>query len=81
MINYEKYRIAVLGTGNIGKTLARSLASAGHSVKVANSRGPETIAPDVLETALKQLMQSVPCRMHRLSSCPYLWQRLRISRL
>jgi predicted dinucleotide-binding enzyme len=50
MINYEKYRIAVLGTGHIGKTLARSLASAGHSVKVANSRGPETIAPDVLET-------------------------------
>lgn len=50
MINYEKYRIAVLGTGHIGKTLARSLASAGHSVKVANSRGPETIAPEVLET-------------------------------
>lgn len=50
MINYEKYRIAVLGTGHIGKTLARSLASAGHSVKVANSRGPGTIAPDVLET-------------------------------
>lgn len=50
MINYEKYRIAVLGTGHIGKKLARSLASAGHSVKVANSRGPETIAPDVLET-------------------------------
>ncbi|WP_145573309.1 NADPH-dependent F420 reductase [Yersinia mollaretii] len=50
MINNEKYRIAVLGTGHIGKTLARSLASAGYSVKVANSRGPETIAPDVLET-------------------------------
>ncbi|MBT0718602.1 NAD(P)-binding domain-containing protein [Rosenbergiella epipactidis] len=50
MINHEKYRIAVLGTGHIGKTLARSLASAGHSVKVANSRGPETIAPDVLAT-------------------------------
>lgn len=50
MISNEKYRIAVLGTGHIGKTLARSLASAGYSVKVANSRGPETIAPDVLET-------------------------------
>lgn len=50
MINNEKYRIAVLGTGHIGKTLARSLASAGYSVKVANSRGPETIATDVLET-------------------------------
>ncbi|WP_407437169.1 NAD(P)-binding domain-containing protein [Lelliottia sp.] len=55
MINYEKYRIAVPGTGHIGKTLARSLASAGHSVKVANSHGPETIA-------LKQPMQSVQYR-------------------
>ncbi|MFZ4214644.1 NADPH-dependent F420 reductase [Pantoea endophytica] len=50
MTHREKYRIAVLGTGHIGKTLARSLAAAGHFVKVANSRGPETIDPDVLET-------------------------------
>lgn len=28
MINNEKYRIVVLGTGHIGKTLARGLASA-----------------------------------------------------
>lgn len=41
-------KIGILGTGHIGKTLARKLAEAGHDVKVANSRGPETIEPDVL---------------------------------
>jgi len=42
--------IGILGTGHIGKTLARKLAAAGHNVKVANSRGPETIEADTLET-------------------------------
>jgi 8-hydroxy-5-deazaflavin:NADPH oxidoreductase len=41
-------KIGILGVGHIGKTLARKLAAAGHDVKVANSRGPETIAPDAL---------------------------------
>src|SRR4051812_45285531 len=40
--------IGILGVGNIGKTLAQRLAQAGHAVKVANSRGPHTIPPDVL---------------------------------
>jgi predicted dinucleotide-binding enzyme len=35
-------------TGHIGKTLVRPLSAAGHDVKVANSRGPDTIEPDVL---------------------------------
>jgi predicted dinucleotide-binding enzyme len=35
--------IGILGTGNIGKTLVTRLGQAGHDVKVANSRGPETI--------------------------------------
>lgn len=43
-------KIGLLGAGNIGKTLARKLASAGHEVKVANSRGPDTIPADLLET-------------------------------
>lgn len=42
--------IGILGTGYIGKTLARKLAAAGHNVKVANSRGPETIEAEILET-------------------------------
>jgi 8-hydroxy-5-deazaflavin:NADPH oxidoreductase len=36
-------KIGILGAGHIGKTLARKLSAAGHDVKVANSRGPETI--------------------------------------
>ena len=48
MNDTKKRNIGILGTGHIGKTLARKLAEAGHDVKVANSRGPETIEPDVL---------------------------------
>jgi 8-hydroxy-5-deazaflavin:NADPH oxidoreductase len=36
-------KIGILGTGNIGATLARKLSAAGHSIRVANSRGPDTI--------------------------------------
>jgi predicted dinucleotide-binding enzyme len=36
--------IGILGCGNIGGSLARILAAAGHHVRVANSRGPETLA-------------------------------------
>jgi predicted dinucleotide-binding enzyme len=35
-----------IGFGQIGKTLARKLSAAGHDVKVANSRGPDSIADD-----------------------------------
>ncbi|MFE3824261.1 NADPH-dependent F420 reductase [Streptomyces sp. NPDC059092] len=41
-------KIGILGVGHIGKTLAQRLSEAGHGVKVANSRGPETIGADVL---------------------------------
>ena len=41
-------KIGILGTGHIGKTLVRTLSAAGHDVKVANSRGPDTIERDVL---------------------------------
>lgn len=41
-------RIGILGVGNIGATLTQRLSASGHDVKVANSRGPETIAADVL---------------------------------
>jgi predicted dinucleotide-binding enzyme len=41
-------RIGILGTGNIGRTLVARLGAAGHDVKVANSRGPETIGADIL---------------------------------
>lgn len=36
-------KIGVIGTGNIGGTLARKLSEAGHQLKVANSRGVEAV--------------------------------------
>ena len=36
-------RIAVIGAGNVGAPLARAFAAAGHDVRLANSRDPETI--------------------------------------
>lgn len=43
-------KIGMLGVGNIGKNLAQKLSAAGHELKVANSRGPETIDADVLSS-------------------------------
>jgi len=36
-------KIGIVGAGNIGSTLARKLAACGHEVKLANSKGPESI--------------------------------------
>lgn len=41
-------KIGIIGTGHIGKTLVTTLSAAGHDVKVANSRGPETIGAELL---------------------------------
>jgi predicted dinucleotide-binding enzyme len=46
-------KIGILGVGHIGKTLALRLSAAGHEVKVANSRGPETIGADVLASGAR----------------------------
>jgi len=46
-------KIGILGVGHIGKTLARKLSAAGHHVKVANSRGPETIDAEALATGAR----------------------------
>ena len=46
-------RIGIVGAGHIGKTLARKLSAAGHEVKIANSRGPETISSDILSTKVR----------------------------
>ena len=36
-------RIAIIGTGSMGVTLARHLAKLGHHVSIANSRGPQSL--------------------------------------
>ncbi|MFD0354900.1 NADPH-dependent F420 reductase [Streptomyces sp. NPDC127110] len=42
-------RTGVIGTGRIGSTLARILVAAGHSVVLANSTGPGSLAPLLAE--------------------------------
>ena len=37
-------KIAIIGAGSMGATLARHLAKLGHDVSIANSRGPESLA-------------------------------------
>ena len=36
--------IGIIGSGRIGSILARHLAALGHQVRIANSRGPESLA-------------------------------------
>ena len=36
--------IGIIGAGFIGGTLARKLAAAGHSVRIANSKDPSTLS-------------------------------------
>jgi len=43
-------KIGIIGAGNIGGNLTRRLTALGHQVFVANSRGPETLAPLARET-------------------------------
>ncbi|MGW1990468.1 NADPH-dependent F420 reductase [Embleya sp. NPDC001921] len=43
-------KIGIIGAGNIGGNLTRRLASFGHEVSVANSRGPETLTALAEET-------------------------------
>lgn len=42
--------IGIIGSGNIGGTLTRRLAALGHRVRVANSRGPDSLAALADET-------------------------------
>jgi 8-hydroxy-5-deazaflavin:NADPH oxidoreductase len=42
-------KIGILGTGHIGSTLVSKLSAAGHDVRVANSRGPDTISASLLK--------------------------------
>lgn len=42
-------KIGIIGAGNIGGTIARKLAAAGHSVKLAGSKGPEEVREKAVE--------------------------------
>jgi len=43
-------KIGIIGAGNIGANLARTFTKAGHTVSIANSRGPETLRDLARET-------------------------------
>ncbi len=43
-------KIGIIGSGNIGSALVRHLTKLGHEVKIANSRGPETLKDLATET-------------------------------
>ncbi|NTA61966.1 NAD(P)-binding domain-containing protein [Agrobacterium tumefaciens] len=45
-------KIGIIGAGMVGANLARILAKAGHDVKLANSKGPETLKDIVDGTAI-----------------------------
>ncbi|WP_157359826.1 NAD(P)-binding domain-containing protein [Caldimonas brevitalea] len=45
--------IGIIGSGNIGSTLARNLRALGHRVSIANSRGPASLASLAAETGAR----------------------------
>jgi 8-hydroxy-5-deazaflavin:NADPH oxidoreductase len=46
-------KVGIIGAGNIGGALTRTLTAIGHEVAVANSRGPETLQDLVAETGAR----------------------------
>ncbi|MFT8806845.1 NADPH-dependent F420 reductase [Gluconobacter sp.] len=46
-------KIGIIGAGQIGSTLVRRFVACGHEVKVANSRGPQTLTELARETGAK----------------------------
>ena len=43
-------RVGIVGAGNIGGALVRKLRESGHGVRIANSRGPESLSDLAAET-------------------------------
>lgn len=70
-------KIGIIGAGNIGATLARKLSTGGHEIKLANSRGPDSIrdlAREVGATAVTReeavksvdaIILAIPFEKHR----------------
>jgi predicted dinucleotide-binding enzyme len=48
--------IAIIGTGNVGGALTRQLAALGHQLRIANSRGPETLTDLAAETGARAVL-------------------------
>lgn len=52
-------KIGIIGSGNIGGTVARLFTNAGHEVALANSRGPASLAPLIEELGPRARAMSV----------------------
>jgi hypothetical protein len=59
-------KIGMIGAGMIGGALSRRLVALGHTVYVANSRGPETLADLAAETGAVAVSASVAARSGEL---------------
>jgi len=46
-------RIGIIGTGSMGDVIIRKLSAAGYDLKIANSRGPETLKDYAFEVGAK----------------------------
>jgi len=55
-------KISIIGTGNIGGTLARRFTKVGHQVSIANSRGPESLGDLAAETGAHAVTVSEAAR-------------------
>src|SRR6185437_14577973 len=59
-------RIGIIGAGHIGGTLTRRLTSLGHTVSVANSRGPDSLKDLARETGAKPVTATEAARAGEL---------------
>jgi 8-hydroxy-5-deazaflavin:NADPH oxidoreductase len=48
-IEKKLMKIGIIGSGNIGKNVAKHFVHAGHRVQISNSRGPHSLAATVAE--------------------------------
>src|SRR5688500_4005718 len=50
-------KIGIIGAGNIGELLAKKLSAGGHEVRLANSRGPESLQEVVRDTSIRAVVK------------------------
>ncbi len=77
-------KIGIIGAGNIGATLGMKLAASGHDVKIANSKGPDSLralARELGATAVSKeealddvevIILSIPFSSYRELTCQFL---------
>jgi 8-hydroxy-5-deazaflavin:NADPH oxidoreductase len=53
-------KIGIIGSGNIGATLAHLFAKAGHQVEISNSRGPVSLKAFVKSITSNNVTAATP---------------------